>query len=153
MRKPPSLRIQLLMLVQHSNEFLDPSAARLSFFGSLETEINRVTIRAVEYGKKRLCLWILIKFCLKIFWHLCVTLRCVSRVPTPILLGGFNFFMPCWLHPALGDKLGHLCGVYLRPDAFGATRRKFLQKELIIQRALLTIDPAVAQRHIQRFGV
>src|SRR5258708_34671629 len=139
MQKPPSLLIQLLMLVQHRNEVLDPSAARLSFFGGLDTEINRVTICAVEYGKKRLCLRVLIKFSLKIFWHFRITCRCVSRVPTAILLGGFNFFMPCWLHPSLGDELGPLFGVYLRPDAFGATRRKFLQKELIIQRALLTI--------------
>jgi hypothetical protein len=62
----------------------------------------------------------------------------------------FHLTQSGWLHFALFNQPGHDFPVSFGPLAFGATRCKALQPELLVVAAFLAIDPAITQRAVKR---
>lgn len=58
-----------------------------------------------------------------------------------------------WLHAAALDETLHFLAIELRPDAPLAARRELLEPGRVIDGLLLPVDPAVAERDVERLGV
>src|SRR4051812_34690391 len=61
--------------------------------------------------------------------------------------------MPCGLHPSSGGEARDVFGIDLTPDALRSPRCEALQKRLGVERLSDAVDPAPAQRDIERLCV
>ena len=127
----------------------------LSVFGSSyvsETKRNRETILACESSEGRCCLRAGIERRLKIVGY-CRILLTVCGLPASVGLCPINFGLAGRSHAPFVDQSLDVVAIDLRPRAAKTTRRKRLEEKICIIGLFLTIDPAVAQGHVQRFGI
>src|SRR5947209_20461659 len=80
-------------------------------------------------------------------------MRVVRGVPLTVRLRAVHSLEAGWLHAAALDETLHFLAVDLRPDAPLAARRELLEPGRVVERLLLPVDPAVAERDLERLGV
>src|SRR5712692_2939472 len=141
------------MLVEHGDVLCYLGVPSFRLLCYLNAAAKSIAINAVEGGEKRLRFRVFVQFRLEILWNRDCPLRIVGDIPAAILFSGLNFLEARWLHSAFVDQVLHLLRIDLRPSAFRATFGEFLQKELIVQRPFLPVDPAVTQRNVERFCI
>ena len=112
-----------------------------------------VPVRAIEACEEFAGAGIFVEFLLEIIRHCYVPLRFVRLIPPAISSGQFHLPESRGLHLPLFNKFGDLLAVDLRPFASRPSAGESLQPEFIIERPLLAIDPAIAERYIERFLV
>ena len=89
---------------------------------------------------------------LKVLGNLIVPLP-VRIVPPAVSLGTINFGLTARSHAPFLDQSSDVFTIHLRPRAPGSARRECLQKVVPAVRLLLSIDPAMTERYIERLGV
>src|SRR6185295_20311970 len=145
--------MDLLVPLQHGDELLDAPGTRLGLLGVVNAEDDRVAVDAVERGEKGFGLGMAVELRLQVVRHGGAALRLVGLLPLAVLFGAFDRREAGRLHLAARDERFRLLAVDLRPDAPRAARREFLQPEGHVVRLLLAVDPAVAERGFEGFGV
>ena len=70
-----------------------------------------------------------------------------------ILPGLLDLQKASGLQPTMFQQLERSLPIDARPTAPATTRRKLLEKELLVKGAPLAVDPAVAERTVQGFGI
>src|SRR5260370_12814853 len=76
--------------------------------------------------------------------------RGVSRVPTPVRLGGIDVTLPGGLHASFLHEVLDLVAVDLRPPALGTARREALQVGVLVEALANAVDPPPAKRDVDR---
>ena len=89
---------------------------------------------------------------LKVLGNLIVTLP-IGTVPPAVSLGTIDFGLTAWSHAPFVGESSDVFTIHLRPRASGSARRERLQKVVLAVRLLLSIDPAMTERYIERLGV
>ena len=89
----------------------------------------------------------------QVFGHRGGCLAGVRAVPPAVGPGPLHLVQTGRLHPAGLDERGGFVGVDLRPLAAGLARGEALQPVVFVQRALLPVDPAEAERFFEGLGV
>ena len=79
--------------------------------------------------------------------------RVVRGVPLTVRLCAVHGRESGLLHAAALDETLRFLAVDLRPDAPRAARRELLEPGRVVERLLLPVDPAIAERDIERLGV
>jgi hypothetical protein len=86
------------MVVEHPNESLDSSGARLRLHGGLNTEQNGVSVLAIQGGKEGVGLGIEIQSSLKVARHCGGPCRVICLSPAPVAPGALDFLDLGGLH-------------------------------------------------------
>src|SRR5215210_8210348 len=88
-----------------------------------------------------------------VVWHSSSALCIVGSLPPTVCLGSLDLAQASRPHLTLLDEFRGLLAVDLRPLATWSTRCEPLQPVAFVERGLLAIDPAVAERYVEGFRV
>src|SRR5215211_836794 len=114
------------------------------FFRLLEAVDDRVAVGAVERGEELRRGRVGVELPLEVRWDFGGPLPLVSRLPASVCLRRFHLSQPRRAHPSRLDQRFGLLPVDLRPAPARAPRREALKEVLVIEAALLAVDPAEA---------
>ena len=141
------------MVLEHSNELLDSPCACPGVFRGLKSEQDREPILAIKCAKEGARLRSILQCCLEISRHGGNTGRIIGCLPPPVLLGPVDFCQARWLHAPFANQPFDFFSIDLGPDAAFASRGELLEPTRLVVCFALTVDPAVAERHLDRFGI
>src|SRR6185312_3132792 len=127
--------------------------ARLGLLGGLKSIADGVPVGLVERVEERLRLLVLRERSQKIRGHFRLARRVVGQVPATVSLGGFDLREPARLHPPFAREPLDVLAVALGPTTARPARREAADPGLVVERLHLTVDPAPAQRLIERLVV
>src|ERR1700730_4692922 len=148
-----ALRVDRLVRGQHRHVLRYPLGPGLGALGVADPVQDRVPVRPAQ-GREELAGGIAAgQLALQVFRNARGSLAAIGGLPPAVLPGQLDLAPPGGLHPARLDQTGRLVGIDLRPAAARPARREALQPVLLVERALLAVDPAVAERHLERFGI
>jgi hypothetical protein len=145
--------VDFFLAFEHGDKFCEAAAACVGTLGLVEAEEDGVAVDAVEAFKKCLGGGLVGQGCGKVLWHLDFGLGGVCVVPLAIGFGNLDGLEALGLHPAGCGQRCDFAHIDLGPDAPGPARHKTLDKGLGVPGTLLAIDPAIAERAIERLLV
>src|SRR5690349_3929703 len=79
--------------------------------------------------------------------------RIIRIIPSSVLARGLDLVKTSWPHSTCFDQLECSRDVELRPHTALASRREFLNVGISVIFLGLTVDPAVAERFLERFRI
>src|SRR6185312_1785955 len=77
----------------------------------------------------------------------------IGALPAAVGFGRVDLRLAERRHATFADQPLGMTDIALRPDAFGAARAEALQEGVIVEGLLLPVDPAPAERDVERFRI
>src|SRR4051812_25222735 len=147
------LVVDLLAAFEHGDELAQAALARLRLFCLLEAVGDRVAVGAVERGEELGCGRVGIELALEVGWDLGGALPLISGLPAPVGFRRFDLGQPRRAHLPRLDQHFRLLAIDPRPAAARAPRREALKEMLVVEAALLAVDPAEAEGQLERLPI
>src|SRR5947207_4926319 len=135
------------------HELGDPPGARLGAFRVLDPVEDRVAVLAVERGEELARLFVPPQRALEVVRHDGVPRAVVRRLPATVRLRALDLREPRRPHQSGLDQPRRRLAVDLRPLAPRPPREEALQVVRLVETPRLRVDPAVAERNLERLGV
>src|ERR1700704_4585001 len=148
-----ALRVDRLVGGQHRHVLRYPPGPGLGALGVADPVQDRVPVHAAQGREERAGGIVAGQLALQVFRNARGPLARIGGIPPAVLPGPLDLAHPGGLHPARLDQIGRLVVIDLRPAAARPAGREALQPVLVVERALLAVDPAVAERHLERLGI
>lgn len=145
--------MDLLAARQHCDQRRDALLARLGLLRRLHAPQHRVAVRAVQRREERPGLRGRRQRGLQVVGDGGGAGAVVGLVPAAVGLRPVDLGLPGGLHASRFDQRLGLAAVDLRPQAARAPWREALQPVLFVEGFLLAVDPAVAERDLDRLRV
>src|ERR1700733_8486149 len=138
---------------QHLDKLGDAPGTSIWFLGVSDPIEDRVAIRACEPRKHRTCARIGAQGGDEILRHLNAGLPSVRGLPSTVLFRLPHLVVTGAMHSAAGDQSFSDRSVPLRPRASSLSRRETSPERRGVTAPQLTIDPAEADRLLERLVV
>src|SRR3569623_287 len=135
----------------HRDDFGDPAAASLGLLGRLDTVENRVAVGARQRFEERARSRGGVERGGEVGRDGGGRGRRIGSLPAAVGLGGVERGLPRRRHPPTRDQLLRAVAILFRPFALAFARGEASQEPGVVIFVDLTIDPAMAQRAVDRF--
>src|SRR3954469_9086371 len=145
--------MQRLAPLQHRHERRDAPRPRLGLASRLHAVQDRVAVLRVQRLEERRRTRRGVEGGLQIVGHRGRARGVVRGVPPAVRLRPLDLAQARRLHPAGLDQRRRELAVALGPDAPCPPRREALQVERVVEAARLAVDPAEAERRVERLHV
>src|SRR2546428_5486772 len=145
--------MQGLARLQHLNELLQPSLARLRLLGVLQSVENRIAVLAVERLKELLCMGTCNQSRLQITRDGDRPLGCVRSLPPAVALCGFHLRLARPRESPLGSQTVDRRTVDLGPLAARAAACEALPPPSLLAGCRLPIDPSITEGSLEGLRV
>ena len=138
---------------EHRHERRDSPGAGRRALGILDAVEDGVAVAAVERVEEGAGGGIAVELAGEVLGHLGGALRLIRGVPATVRAGALDLAQSGRLHLAALDQELGLGAVDLRPPAAASAGNEALHPVVGVERLLLAVDPAEADRHLQRLRV
>jgi hypothetical protein len=149
-----ALLVDLLAAFEHGDEFGEAALTGAGFLRlGAETEEDRVAVGRVEGGEELGRLGVGVKLALEVVRDRGGAGALVGGLPATVGFGRFDLGEASGADRVGGEQGFGLFAVDLRPAAARPTRGEALEEVGLVEAALLAVDPAEAERQVDRLGV
>src|SRR5262249_54752898 len=139
--------------LEHLQEIGEAPRSGFGLLRLLQPVEDRVAVGAIQPLEEAPRLRVALERPLQILGHRGGARRIVGAFPAAVGLRALDLRHPGRSHPARRDERARFLAVDARPKTRFRARAEFLQPERIALRTLLPVDPSVAERHVERFGI
>src|SRR6185295_15453365 len=145
--------VKLLAFLQHRDIGADARLAGLGFLGRLDSPKDRVPVGPAQRLEKRGGFRIAIELGLKLRSNRRSARRVVGALPSSVDFGALDLGEPSGVHAAVLYQSQGLFAIDFGPNALRSPWQDSLQPGFFVLREFQSIDPAVAEEHVQSFRV
>ena len=138
---------------QHRKNRFHAPLLRFRLLCGLQPVCDGIAIRFAERLEERVRFLVPADCREKIFRERCFAEGIVGGCPTAVFFRSIDLSLARSLHPASLDQPFGVPGVDLGPATLGPSWSESLPPREIIVALLLAVDPSMAERFIERFGV
>ena len=139
--------------MEHVKNHFHAPLLRFRLLCGLQTVGDGMRFALLSDSKKGWAFLFLRTACQKISRKSCFARGIVGCCPTAVRLRGSYLSAACSPHPARLNQSFRVLRVDLGPAALGPSCREPLPPRCVVMGLLLAVDPAKAERLIQRFGI